>query len=255
MKYKLKIPKLLKYIIIFILKTFNRYLGSLFYLIFAENSYLKLYPKLDSKRFQTILNFPIIDVFNNFKLSNRKNNKDLFYIGAITPERGFYEMISALDILYKKNIELKLHLVGPNWYNLKIPKSFMHLENNVIFYGRMDIRDGYHYSKNALLGLSLLHPIENYLESYPTKIFEYMACSLPVITSNFDLYKTIVEKNKCGYCVDPMNPLEIANAIEKFIINPVIAQEFGSNGNLLVQHKYNWVIEEDKLIKFYKRII
>ena len=47
-----------------------------------------------------------------------------------------------------------------------------------------------------------------------------MAIGLPVVTSNFKLYKDIIDKNYCGICVDPENPNEIAKAIEFILTNP-----------------------------------
>ena len=254
-KYKSKIPSVFKSIFLFILKFVNKYILSFFFIIFAENSYVKLYPKLKKNKYEVILNLPILKIFDKYNLITRKKKYDLFYIGAITPERGYAEMIQALDILHKKNLKLKLHLIGPNWYKLGLSENYKYLEKYVIFYGRLDIKDGYKYSKNARIGLSILHPIDNYINSYPTKIFEYMACSLPVITSDFDLYKSIVEDNQCGICINPRDPNQLANAIEKIFSNPILVDQYGKNGRKLVKKKYNWSIEENKLLKFYKSIL
>ncbi len=59
-----------------------------------------------------------------------------------------------------------------------------------------------------------LHPTANYMVSLPIKMFEYMAAGIPVITSNFLLWREIVEGNDCGLCVDPLGPKAIATAID-----------------------------------------
>ena len=79
-----------------------------------------------------------------------------------------------------------------------------------------------------------------------------MAAGLPVIASNFPLWKEIVEKNKCGICVNPLNPREIAAAINWVLQNPADAAEMGRNGRKAVLEKYNWEAESKKLIKFYE---
>ena len=81
-----------------------------------------------------------------------------------------------------------------------------------------------------------------------------MAAGLPVIASNFPLWKEIVEKNKCGICVNPLSPREIAAAINWMLQNPTDAAEMGRNGRKAVLEKYNWEAESKKLIKFYEEI-
>lgn len=253
-KHKTQIPFLLKNIISSWFSFFNKYLINLFYIIFAESSYKKLFSNISSSKFETILNLPILEIFDEFKIEDRSQNIDLFYIGALTPERGFNEMLQIIDELNSQKIYTNLHLVGPNWYKLKLSKNFTHIKDQIKFYGRMDLKEGYTISKNCLIGLCILHPIENYIESYPTKIFEFMACSLPVITSNFSLYKKIVQEGDCGICVDYKNIKDIANSIKFLINNPLKAIEFGKNGRLLVEEKFNWDLEEKKLLNFYKNI-
>ena len=79
-----------------------------------------------------------------------------------------------------------------------------------------------------------------------------MAAGLPVIASNFPLWKEIVEKNSCGICVNPLNSKEIADAINWVLKNPLQAAEMGRNGRKIVLEKYNWEAESKKLIKFYE---
>jgi glycosyltransferase involved in cell wall biosynthesis len=101
----------------------------------------------------------------------------------------------------------------------------------------------------------LYHSGPNHDDSQPNKLFEYMAAGLPVIASNFALWKEIVEKNQCGICVNPLNPQEIATAINWMLQNPAGANLMGKNGQNAVLEKYNWETESQKLIKFYKEIL
>jgi glycosyltransferase involved in cell wall biosynthesis len=105
-----------------------------------------------------------------------------------------------------------------------------------------------------MAGLVTLHPVVNYLDALPVKMFEYMAAGLPVIASRFPLWQEIVEGNACGVCVDPGDPAAIAAAIDHFCRHPQLARRMGENGRRAVHTRYNWHSEADKLAAFYDRL-
>ena len=82
-----------------------------------------------------------------------------------------------------------------------------------------------------------------------------MSAGLPIITSNFPLWKEIVEGNNCGICVNPLEPKEIAEAIEYIISHPKVAEQMGQNGKKSVLEKYNWRVEEKKMFEVYNGLI
>ena len=105
------------------------------------------------------------------------------------------------------------------------------------------------------IGLAMLEPVPNYLESYPTKLFEYMALGLPVVTSNFPLYREIVERVGCGICVDPRDPVAIAGGMRRLLENPAEASDMGMRGRKAVRERFNWDTEAQKLIAFYALLL
>jgi glycosyltransferase involved in cell wall biosynthesis len=103
-------------------------------------------------------------------------------------------------------------------------------------------------------GLVTLHPVINYLDALPVKMFEYMAAGIPVIASDFPLWREIVLGNQCGLCVDPMDPTAIAKAIDFLVIHPAEARQMGENGRRAVLERYNWSVEQAKLLTYYKNL-
>jgi glycosyltransferase involved in cell wall biosynthesis len=87
------------------------------------------------------------------------------------------------------------------------------------------------------------------------KMFEYMAAGIPPIASNFPLWREIVEGNDCGLCVDPLDPAAIAEAIDYLVTHHDEARRMGANGRRAVLEKYNWSIEEAKLLALYSRVL
>lgn len=81
-----------------------------------------------------------------------------------------------------------------------------------------------------------------------------MAAGLPVVASNFPSWREIVEINKCGICVNPLEPKEIARAVKYLIEYPEEAEKMSKNGRRAVLEKYNWGNESKKLLKIYEEL-
>ena len=195
-------------------------------------------------------NFPILkELLIDFPYEE-KTADNICYVGGIEPTRGIKELVQSLE-----STNVKLLLAGsfsssafraevsqiPSWNQV----------NEMGFLTRKGVRDVYKQSK---IGIVTLHPLPNYLDALAVKMFEYMAGGIPVIASNFPLWKTIIEDNNAGICVDPLNPKEISDAINYLISNPEKAKEMGENGKKMVIEKYNWDNEKKKLIDLYKSL-
>ena len=200
-----------------------------------------------------INNFPIIDeLFNDTLWEDKKN--EVCYVGSIQKVRGIKEMVKSME--YINNVQLNLAGKFPNdqselYEEVKVIKGWDKV-NELGYLNRENILKMLIRSK---AGLVTLHPIINYVDALPVKMFEYMAAEIPVITSDIPLWKDIIESNNCGIAVNPMNPEEIADAIKYIIQNPSEAEKMGKNGRLAVISKYNWAKEEIKLLDIYKKLI
>jgi glycosyltransferase involved in cell wall biosynthesis len=104
------------------------------------------------------------------------------------------------------------------------------------------------------MGLVIFQPAENHIESQPNKLFEYLSAGLPIVASNFPLWREIVEGNGVGIVVDPTNSQEVADAISFLLKNPELCAEMGGRARALIEARLNWNVEARKLIEFYRRI-
>ncbi len=87
------------------------------------------------------------------------------------------------------------------------------------------------------VGLATLHPVGHYPNALAVKMFEYMLAGIPVVCSDFPLWKRILEENDCGLSVDPSRPREIAKAIQFLLDHPEEARRLGENGRRAVSRK------------------
>lgn len=112
--------------------------------------------------------------------------------------------------------------------------------------------------QRATVGFALLTPGENTDGTNGnmanTKIFEEMAAGLPVICTEFTRWKDFVETYDCGICVRPNDVAQIVSAVEQLVHSPGMAEAKGRNGRRLVEEKFNWAREEQKLLALYDEI-
>lgn len=199
-----------------------------------------------------ISNFPLTQELESETLWSDKH-PEVCYVGGIDRSRGILEMCRAMELV---NSKVRLNLVGTiNKHklenNLKKSNGWQSI-NTFGFLNRAGVRK---VLDRSIAGLVTLHPIHTYIHSQPIKMFEYMSAGIPVIASNFPLWRKIIEENNCGLVVDPLNPKAIAEAIDKLVSNPNLARKMGENGRRAVEEKYNWPIEEKTLLSFYERIL
>ena len=196
-------------------------------------------------------NFPIIEELSSNVLWEEKEDA-VCYVGVISESRGIREMVKS----FKYYSDAKVNLGGK--FNQKsLQDEVMDYESwkSVNFLGYLSRSEVASVLSRSKAGLVTLHDMANYRDALPVKMFEYMVASLPVISSNNELWKSIIEEHKCGICVDPMNPKEIAEAIKYIIENPKEAREMGENGKRAVEEIYNWGNEEKKLFALYRDIL
>ena len=125
----------------------------------------------------------------------------------------------------------------------------------VRYLGKVPFEEVSRYYALADIGLVCIQPLERHKVSLPNKIFEYMAAGLPIIASNFPLWKKIVDDAGCGICIDPTDPEKIAEAILYLLDNPQLGKEMGENGRRAAKERYNWKKESKKLLEVYKKLI
>ena len=178
-----------------------------------------------------------------------QKNNEVAYVGGISKIRGIEELIAAMD--FTQGVRLNLAgIFSETAVEEKVRNcQGWSLVTHLGFVNRQQV--------NALLakskaGLVTFLPSPNHIDAQPNKMFEYMSSGLPIITSNFTLWREIVEGNECGLCVDPMVPRAIGEAIQYLIDHPSEADQMGKNGRQAIEKKYNWSIEEQKLLKLYK---
>jgi glycosyltransferase involved in cell wall biosynthesis len=200
-------------------------------------------------------NYPKVEELRGTDAQDQKGDGSFIYVGMrITRARGAEEMVRAIGLL-PQELKPRLKLVG-GWDPPDLPAQLSSLPGwerteHLGTLGRSDVARAL---RAARAGLVLLHPEPNYLTAEPVKLFEYMCAGLPVIAGDFPSCREIIETVGCGLLVNPLDPEEIASAMEYLHRHREEAEAMGRRGLEAVQSEYNWRREETILFDLYRNL-
>ncbi len=199
-----------------------------------------------------VRNFPVIKEFEMGKLDWTKKEDVVCYVGAISEIRGIANMVDAMQ--YTTDIKL---LLGGNFESSNLRDGVIKSEGwrNVKELGYLSRDNVNKILQSAVAGLVVLKPTVSYLKSIPVKMFEYMAAGIPVIASDFEYWHDLIDETNCALFVDPNRPEEIGKAIQMLVNDKKLAKEMGMRGKAAIIDKFNWSLEEKKLLKFYTKLL
>lgn len=206
---------------------------------------------ISDKKITTVNNFPRLEEFD-FSNSMELGSVNAVYLGAITRIRGVAELITALPLCDS----FYLDLIGP-CDDSEFLGELKKLEgwSRVRYHGALPSREAFQIVSRSLVGVVTYLPYPNHIQSQPNKLFEYMAAGIPVIASDFPLWKEIVVVNEAGLCVAPESPIAIADAFRTLLGNQEKLDLMGRNGRAAVQRTYNWDQQEEILLEVYKKVL
>lgn len=213
---------------------------------FIRDKFLRIHP-----RCVDINNYPLPAEFDGAAAWDDKP-AEACYVGNIAAIRGIRELVRACALL---RTPARLALGGrfaepalerevrayPGWSRVRA-------------LGQLDRAGVRGVLARARAGLVTLHPLRNYRDALPVKMFEYMAAGIPVIASDIPQWRAIVDANGCGLCVDPYDPRAIAAAIDTLVQQPALARQMGERGQRAIALHYNWSNEAAKLVDFYAQL-
>jgi len=88
----------------------------------------------------------------------------------------------------------------------------------------------------------------------PHKLFQYMIYEKPVVASNCNPIKRILDETRSGVVFESNNEADLANKIIELYNNYELQLEMGKKGKEAVRKKYNWDETSKNLITLYNKI-
>lgn len=216
-------------------------------IIAATEAIAELYPE---DRTTVVRNYPRLLVTEHDLQSVRDRKPIAVYVGALSEGRGALQMIDALaDPHFPSSWGLSIAGVSTEALRQRLRESDGW--DRVTDHGSVSPSEARALIGGSRVGLAVLQRTPAYLESLPTKMFEYFAAGVPVIASDFPLWREIVERHDCGLIVDESDPESIARAVKRYATEPELLDRHSANARRAALEEFRWEKEERALLRVY----
>ncbi|HOX85292.1 MAG TPA: glycosyltransferase family 4 protein [bacterium] len=218
--------------------------------------------RFDSHGCRTILlrNLPELENFDHAYANRKTPEPRLIYLGGLSRARGAAVMIEIMAQLRNSHPNISLLCLGP--FNephvekeIKVQVKERGLQDQLIYERFIPHERVADYLVHSLIGLIPWQANQQMLKMvFPNKLFEYMACGLPVVGSDLPSLRMLINQAECGFVVPPDDAKAHAAAIGRLLDDEKLRQEMGKRGRLFVQNNYNWQNEVSKLYGLYEEL-
>ena len=253
-RQKSYLPRILRTLLANLFALFEGLTAHAFTLITAERYYSRHFPNGFP-----ILNYPQVD-FQDISTCPPQNPTypKLIYTGVVSLDRGALNHARLLSL----RDDIEVHIIGrcplslyEQMQAIASPhQSRLHFTGVGCHVPYEQITNSY-TSGDWLAGLALFPSSPHYREKELTKFFEYMSFGIPIICSDFPVWRELVVGQGVGLCVPPDDTTAIADAISWLLEHPAEAQAMGQRGRQAVIEQYNWDSQARKLLALYDTLL
>ncbi len=160
------------------------------------------------------------------------------YVGHLSPDRGVGEMIELAGLLRPHGITVEL--IGPADARARSLIEPAQATGLIRWAGFVPNDQAMREVDGALAGLSLLQDEPNFRHSMPTKVVEYMARGVPVVTTPLPAAAELTTRHECGFVVPFGDARAAADAVLELAGDASLRAKMGSSGHEAARRYLGW---------------
>jgi glycosyltransferase involved in cell wall biosynthesis len=174
------------------------------------------------------------------------DDRRVIYVGHLSRARGAVDMIELARQVHGEGIMVEL--IGSADGDIKELLREAQREGILRWYGFVPNDRALRIAEGAMAGLALLHDEPNYRHSMPTKVIEYMARGVPVITTPNPPAVDIIGSSGAGLIVDFEQPAAAADAVRRLRADRELRTEFGRRGYETARSRFHWPVQAEPFV-------
>ena len=214
----------------------------------VKKGIMQLYNVLEEK-IVVIENGANIDLFRPIKKSEAKKELNLSqdvsyvcFVGNLAPWHGVNNLIQAAPAILASCPNTSFLIVGDGIMKNEWEQHAQELGvyDKFIFTGSVPYTQvPYYVNASDMCVATFIKRKHMKTGGSPLKVYEYMACKKPIISSRIPNIE-FIEQQETGILVEPENPDELAKATIKLLKDEKLREKMGNNGRDYVVKNHSW---------------
>ncbi len=197
-----------------------------------------------------IIPMPVETKKFKFQKPLKKNNKTILCVARFTRQKGLDYLIQAIKVLFDKGFDFETKIIGggPEKHYLEEMIKDLGLSERVFLLDGMPQEQLFsHYRESDL---AVLPSIE---EGFGLVLVEAQLCGRPVIGTDSGGIPDIIRDKVTGLLVKPEDPLDLAEAMEKVLVDSNLAERLGERGYHSAISKFSPDAIQEKFMEFVNK--
>lgn len=187
-------------------------------------------------------------------ITKYKDNFTILYLGDTGERRGLEVAIKSINLLKKDIPHIKLCVVGSSGYDSELKKLVNEegVEKFVDMHGWQEFSLFPSYLEACSIGICPLHKNIHHDTTYANKIIQTLSFGKPIIVSDCDAQKILIEKYNCGLVFTDRNIQDYVDKVLYLYTNRESYNTYAKNAKNAVEKHLKWEILSNALINTYR---
>ena len=171
------------------------------------------------------------------------------FVGSLKPWHGVESLIEAFQQFADVVPNSRLRIIGDGPMRSSLENTVdRHLARNIEFVGAVSPNDMPHHLAHLNIAVAPYLKSEGFYFS-PLKLYEYMACGLPVIASRSGQIASLIEDGHDGLLYEPGSVEQLSAALHRLAASPSLRQRLGQAARSKVTQQHSWQQCLDRILR------
>ncbi len=167
---------------------------------------------------------------------------EIVSVGRLAPEKGFCDLLEACDLLRRRGAPFRLRVFGEGPHRRRLEDAIERrgLGGSVVLEGAAPHASVLEACARAtIVALASYRGPRGFLDGISNVLVEAMACGTPVVSTDYEGSRELLQAGKVGILVPQRDPRELADALERLLRDSALRAELSRCGRRRVEQSFD----------------